>query len=663
MIDRRFFSFVMNRFSIIIFSVYCLLFFVFCYPAFTEDADSLKGRLAPVPSMNADKKAEQDYIDFSFDQVDVRAFVKLVSEYTGRKFIVSDEVDGKITVIAPQVNRKDVYRLFVSILGSVGCSVVEEEGVCRVVKLSPRETLIAPVVRDGEKIPKEGIITKVIRLKYVSAGELRKVLESRIGGGKKGAIGALEETNHLIITDTAESIRRVEKIIKEVDQPGLSRVTEIVSLQYAGAEDLANQLNIAMAESRSRAQQLKTRLAPSPGTGGYEKRNAIIVAAPHSNSLIIVGTQRQVAEMRRVIKLMDVDTPSGRGRLNAIFLKYISAGEAAKSISALLMKSSDKRKSSEGKKISIEASVVNNALLVDASQGDLEIVKRLIEQIDIKPKQVHIEVLIAELSITDSLDFGVEMGGFDLPGAVGDTVVQGGITLKDGDNLMNLVQNNILPRGWTLRAAHGVSKAADGTITAGYPGVLNIDAVKKDSRINIRLQTALEVQNNKEATVDIVNEIPILKSTIQGGSGTARDVIQNIERLDVGIKLKLKPHIIPGGEVQMVLSPSLEAVIEQGDPGTFTPVIAKRSASTTVIVPDGKTIVIAGLTREDKKKIVRKTPILGSIPILGLLFRHIADEVEKTNVLIFVTPHIVSDQTDSEQIKKKWHKKTGIEEK
>jgi general secretion pathway protein D len=172
----------------------------------------------------------------------------------------------------------------------------------------------------------------------------------------------------------------------------------------------------------------------------------------------------------------------------------------------------------------------------------------------------------------------------------------------------------------------------------------------------------LESQDNKEASVNIVNQIPILKSTIEGGSGTSRDVIQNIERIDVGIKLKLKPHIIPGGDVRMTLNPSIEAVTDQGPSGTsFTPTIARREVSTTVTVGDGKTIVIAGLTRQDENRVDRRVPVLGAIPLLGRLFRQTVDTKENTNLLILVTPHVIADAGASARITEEWSRRTGLD--
>lgn len=624
-------------------------------------ADSRMPDLPPVPQNQG--AGENGHINFSFDQVDVTTFVKLVGEITGHKFVVSDGIKGKITVVSPKISRDQVYPLFVSILESVGCSIIEEENLCRVISLPERAIPAAPVMGPDEEIPAEGVVTRVIHLEHVSAREIRKLLESQVSGGKAGAVSATDETNHIIVTDTAQSVRRIEKIIAQIDRPGLMRMTEVVPLKFASAQDLAEQITQAVAESEGRAQQLRERLPAVPGSQAGYGQTAVAVASPHSNSLILVGTASQIASLKRLISEMDVDAPSGRGRLNAIFLKYIAAEEASKNLNALFDKSYAKEKPEpKARRIAIEASAANNALLVDATPGDYEIVKRLVEQLDQAPQQVHIGVMIAEHSVSEDINLGVEMAAVKMPAEKGSTVLQGSSKMNDGaDSVMNAIQAGIFPRGITIGVAHGARIDNEGRVAAEFPGIINVDAIKKDGRFEILSETSLEAQNNREASVRIVNEIPILKSTIQGGSGASRDVIQNIERVDVGIKLKLTPHIIPGGEVQMALNPSIEAVIDPGPAETqFTPTIARREVATTVTVPDGKTIVIAGLTREDKTKIVKRVPVLGSIPLMGWLFRHTVDATKKTNLLIFVTPRIVTDIAAAENVMKEWKEKTGL---
>jgi general secretion pathway protein D len=299
---------------------------------------------------------------------------------------------------------------------------------------------------------------------------------------------------------------------------------------------------------------------------------------------------------------------------------------------------------------------------VDASPREFQAVQALVSQLDRLPEQVHIEVVILELTGREDFTLGVEMAALDQPDGIDDTVIVGSsVTRESAETLLQAVQQGVFPKGMTIGVASGVGVDEEGNLTAGYPGIINVEAMDENVKIEVRSQTSLEAQNNKEASVSIVNDIPVLKSTIEGGSGTARDVIQNIERMEVGIELELVPHVIDGDEVRIVLNPSIETVVDSGPSGTqFTPTIARREVSTTVTVNDGDTIVIAGLTQEDKNEKIRKVPILGSVPLLGMLFTRREEVSEKTDILILVKPEIVTAKGSSDKLIRKWEDRTGI---
>ena len=594
-------------------------------------------------------------VNFSFDQVDIRTFVKLIGEMTGRRFTVDEAVKGQISVIAPRVAVDQVYPLFVKILESAGCSVVEDEGLVRVVPLPPRAFPSAPVLGPAGTLPPGGVVTRVIRLQHTSVTDLKKVLDAITGREKSGNVAILEASNHVIITDTADAVRRFEQIIAEIDKPGAGTVSEVVFLKHLDASDFVQQYNAAAA---SRERTIREGVVVRPG------HDLILLAAPQSNGIVMVGTGADIDDVKRILALIDVESASGQGMLHAIFLKYIGAEEASKSLNALLEKSlgKDPPKAGDRRRIAIESSPANNALLVDASPLDFQLINTLVAELDQMQQQVLIEVTIAEIGADKSLDVGVDMQSLNVPGKVGSTVVSGGSTLSAStEGLMTAIQNGILPRGITVGVAHGTRLDASGNVVASYPAAVSINALQLNSDVKILSSVPLVAQNNKEASVSVVRNIPILKSTIQGGSGTARDVIQNIERLDVGIKLKLTPHINPQDEVCMTLNPSIEAIIDTGATGTdYTPTIARREVTTTVTVPSGKTIVISGLVSENKTKSVRKIPLLGSIPLIGWLFRHTVDATERTNLIIFVTPRVMTDIAAARAATDEWSRRTGL---
>ncbi len=593
-------------------------------------------------------------VSLTFDRVDVRAFVKVIQEITGRRFVVDEGVKGQLTVLAPRVPVSGAYELALKILESSGCAVVEEGDFSRVVPMPPRNTPMAPVVGEGRLVPAMGLVTRVIRLRNASVADLRKVLDALAGREKGGGVTAVEATNHLILTDTADNIRRFEQIIAELDRPGAGTASEVYVLKYANAVDFVQQYSRV---TTGKAGMVREGVPVKSGVP------LTLFAAPHANSIVLVGPAMEIAEVKRILDLIDVESKVGRGNLHAIFLKYISAEEAAKSLNALLDKSLGKDAAKVGEqRIAVEPLAANNALLVNAAPMDYEFVRTLVEQLDQMPQQVLIEVVIAEAGMDDSLDVGVELAAINMPSKVGDTVVQGASTLSEGaETLMSAIQDGVFPRGITVGVARGTRVDADGKVISSFPAAININALQKKGKVRILSSVPLVSQNNKEASVSVVNNIPVLKSTIQGGSGTSRDVIQNIERVDVGIKLKLTPHINPSNEVCMALNPSIEAIIDPGPSGTqFTPTIAKREVSTTVTIPDGKTIVISGLIREDRIHSVRRVPILGSIPLLGILFRHTVDSVERTNLIIFVTPRVLDGSESADAVTRDWGRRTGL---
>ena len=604
----------------------------------------------------------------ALDRVKVEAFAQLLSDATGRPFAVAGDIDAFFTVIVPggetlDLPAADVYAFGLSVLASAGLSVVDEGGSCRIVRLPEGGGLsVGSAVGDGQA--GSGLVTRVFRLEHAAADDIRRVLEG--GGGRKGWIAVLESSNHLVVTDTARTLERVAALVAELDRPGLARVTDVVTLKFADADALARQLNAAMQQMPPQeGPQLAARLQGA-AAGTAQARGALAVAAPHANSVILIGTTAQLQECRDLIARLDIDLPTGRGHLNAIALQYLKADDAAKSLTALLDKSAAKSADGKGvRRIAVESSPANNALLVDAAPTDFEVVRALIEQLDRAPEQVHISVLIAEVSDSRGFTWGVGLTALTAPTKRGDTAYSAGTRLSPdaGDPLLEKAAVAILPQGLTAAISHASGVGADGNLIVNYPGIISIEALKSNGDVEILSETALQAQNNVEASLSIVDEIPILKSTIEGGSGTARDVIQNIERQEVGVKLKLLPHVIPGGLVRMDLNPSIESVISSGSSTTeFTPTIAKRSASTTVTVPDGETIVIAGLTRKDTQKIDKRIPLLGDIPLLGWLFRY-TSEVEKTaNLLILVTPTIIRTPADAQSSAQVWRRKTGIQD-
>ncbi len=602
--------------------------------------------------MSAPQQSGGD-VQFNFEQADIRLVTQIVGKYTGKKFVVPEGVTGKVTILTQgRIPVEEVYPLYLSMLEASGYTVAERGGVYQVVAMAGGPALASGSGVDG------GMVTQLIPLKNVNAAEVKKSLEPLVRGGKEGALEVFLPGNHLIVTDTAANVARLKALVEELDKPGSGSTVEVVALKFASAKDVAEQLRATFGATDTAANKINRHFEQVAGGTGSLPTDFTVVAAPQANSLILVGMPLQIAETKLIIEKMDVENPNGFGRLNAIFLKYLSAEEASKSLNALLGKAPAADGVAVQRDIAIEPSVANNALLVDASPQDFEYVKRLVDRLDVVPQQVLVEVLIAEVNMEQGLDLGVEWFGIDSPDG-GGTGGFGRTRYGDSDSMMSLLTEGTFPQGLALGVISGTFTGPDGKEYNQIPMYLKAMAGNRDLKILSNIP--LWAQNNLEASVSVVENIPILKSSVEG-SGSDRDYIQNIERLDVGIKLKLTPHVNPDREIQLDLNPSIESVVEESSESLkYTPTIAKREVKTTVTIPDRTTVVLSGLIREDTSKIATKVPLLGDIPFLGALFRSTSDVKKRTNLLIFVTPRIVTDMSVAEQEKARLEKSTSME--
>ena len=620
---------------------------------------------AAAPASASVRTAEsEDFLLFNFEQVDIRLFTQIVGTFTGRRFVVAEDVAGKITVVSPKVSRESAYPLFVGVLESSGFTVQREGEIDRIVRLPERKTGMGAIVADGDEKPRYGLVTRIMHLEHVNASEMRKMLEAHLQ--RKDSVSALDETNHLILTDTAEGVQRVEDLVKHLDKPGMARVMEVIPLEHADAVALARQIGAAYAQTQSRAEQLLTRIpgAEGPAQAVSAMSAPTIVSAEHANRLIVTGTAKQVEQIRELIRQMDISSPTGRSALNVVLLSYLKAEDVAKNLTTLLEKSAVQTAAASNKRhLSIEAVPANNALLVDAAPEDFLEVKRLVESLDIMPQQVHISVLIAEIASGDAETLGVAITALNAPDSVGNNAFAGASRLHadsaSGDGILSSISQGVFGEGLTFGIAHGSHLDAAGNIVADYPAIFNLDMIRRNSKVKILSDTSLGAQNNHPAEVAIVDNIGVLESTVSG-SGADRDFIQNIKRMDVGVKVNMTPYIIPGGLVKVELEPSIEAVTDTGGSDQYVPTISKRMVKTTMTVPDGQTIVIAGLTRNDESEIKKKVPLLGDIPLLGWLFRWNSKSATKTNILIFVTPTIMTDVADAVAVRQALEAKSGI---
>ena len=560
-------------------------------------------------AQDAAPAARGDFLSFNFDRVDVRAFTKVVGAFTQKRFVVPEGVEGSITVVSPPVSREEAYRVFAAILESNGFTLQREGDLERVVALPDRAARMGDVVPADAALPDHGFVTRIFRLDHIPAEDMRRTLEAQLG--QKDSVSVLEETNHLVISDTAERLRRVQELVRELDKPGMAAACEVIPLAHA----------------------------------------PVVVAAEHANRLLVTGSQRQIQSIRELVEKLDVAAPSGRSDFNSIVLKFIKAEDFAKNMTTLLEKfAAGNADPTLARRIAVQALEGQNALLVNASPEDFRAVEALVDRLDVRPSQVHIEVVIAEVQEGAEDTLGVQ---FNFAGSHHGAAYGGGShpnAETAGSTLASAVGSQVYPEGL---AAAVVNKAGQ-TI-----GVLNVDALKQNSGVRIIATPSVSAQNHKPAEVTIVSNIPMTESTVTG-TGSDRDVVQTITRYDVGVKLAITPHVVPGGDVQMELEPSIEAVTSGGNSSDYAPTISKRTVKTVMTARDGETIAISGLSRSDRTTVERRVPILGSIPLLGWLFRWETETERRTSIVVFVTPTVLDEEGAPAALRESLETRTGL---
>jgi len=535
-----------------------------------------------------------------------------------------------------------MIKLLIESLQTQGLNVIETEDriqIATIASLQKKALLIDP----DQKLPDKGVVSRIIQIHYLTAKSLKKDLEHMVSDGAGVGLKAFEESNNLLITDDVDNIRRVEELITYLDQPGADRNVKVVALKHAEAESLAQQLNALFKLDLTPEERIRRAVALKGRGIKDDLVQARIISSIRTNSLLILGTQQEIESVSKAIAQLDVETPIGKNRIQRIPLLYRDAESTATVLNNLLAKKLGKDAISS---VAIEPDKITNSLVIDAPASETSVIEEAVKQSDIPRPQVLIRALIVEISTDNNQDIGFEFAAVDEPKA-GRTLVVGRTKFDSpNDSLVDLAINQVFPKGLTIGVAKGTITDSEGNLIPNF-GIL-AKALIENSTVNILAAPEVMAEDNRETEFNIVENIPVLQSTIQAGSGSARDVIQNIERVDVGIKLKLTPHINPNGLVRLELNPSIEAIISSTD-GTenLTPTIAKREVKTAVTVKNKETFVLSGLIRENNIKLVRKIPLISDLPLLGHLFQRNIVQKQKTNLYIFICPEIIEDYSNA----------------
>ncbi len=571
---------------------------------------------------NAAGDQESALITFDFDNVELKAFIEAVSRITGKNIIFDPKIKGEVSVVSPvKISVEAAYSVFESVLQLHNLAAVPSGDVLKVIPLAEAkhegiELQIGRSVPDAKAADR--MITQVVRVSHMPVDEIKGLLFSMVS--KYGHINYHTESNILIITDNTSNIVRLLKLIHYLDQPEPEPSFRSVHLTYADAAAVASKLESIFQEN----QQAGVSSARSPR---FLVQNRI-------NSLLILGNEEKLELIEKIVKEMDVPVPEDVRTTQVYYLDHADASKTAEILRGQLSAGEQTKSMTGGMKITADPST--NALIVTTPPENSRAVREIIDKLDIVRPQIYVESAIMEITMERMRQIGVEWRAVDKP--VEDSIRPTGGTnfpLGSGDGIINTYASDPFsgPAGLVVGALKG-------TITFGGQEFLNIgalvQALQNDSEVNILSTPHLLTLDHEEAEIIVGEERPFLKSTQTTDIGST---IKTYEFKDIGITLRLTPHVSQGRFVRLQLFQEIKDFVRETDVGAVTS--TKRQAKTTVVVGDGETVVIGGLIKDDVKNIRSQVPCLGAIPLLGRLFQAFQNDRKKTNLLIFITPHIL----------------------
>jgi general secretion pathway protein D len=602
--------------------------------------------LAALPALAAGEGADEVSLDFVNADIDV--VVRAVSKIAKRNLVVDPRVKGTLNVVTNRpVTPVLAYQILLSALRLQGYAVVENDGVVLVLPEADAKLHAVPVSTGRSAARGDRLITQLFTPRHESAAQLLPVIRPLVS--PNNTVAAYPNNNTLVVTDYAENVDRIGRIIDAIDIAHGEVVA--IPLKHASALDVAPTISRLLGEGNTEASQRVTIVADS-------RINALLVRS---------DSPPRLAAVRGLAASLDQESIAGN--IHIIYLKNAEAAKVAQILRGLLAGdagtptaaangqgtaggapgSTGAVASATGSAAGggmIQADPASNALIITAPEAIYNNLRHVVDGLDRRRAQVHVEALIAEISADRAAEFGIQWQSANTPTGAGGSTVFGGTNFSSGGS-------NILAAAASPSAiSTGLNLAiASGTIT--LPGsstpILNLTmlarALESHAGTNILSTPNIVTLDNEEAKIVVGQNVPFVTGqyTNTGTSTSTVSPFQTISRQDVGLTLRIKPRISEGGTVRMQIFQESSSVVASTISNTSGPTTSKRSIETAALVDDGAIIALGGLVEDNYVASTEKVPLLGDLPLVGNAFRYDSRRRTKTNLVVFLRPRILRD--------------------
>jgi len=593
----------------------------------------------------------QGSITPNYKDADLGQIIEAVSAVTGKNFIVDPRVRAQVTMLSSTPMSPDAfYEAFLSILQVHGFVAVQSGDVVKIVPDANARQLPANDLPSRISSTSDEIVTQVVSVKNVSAAQLVPILRPLIP--QYGHLAAYPTSNMLIISDRAANVSRMVRIIQRIDQTGDENI-DVIPMQHASASDVVRIVNS---------------LYVTAGAEGGGVPTVKMVADDRTNSVLVSGESSQRLRLKTLITHLDTPLEAG-GDTQVRYLRYADAEKISQKlreqIQGITAAAAPGAAGPAGgaapamvsggggvdRSITIWAEPQTNALVVTAPPKVMRSVMSIVDRLDIRRAQVLVEAILVEMSFDKSMDLGINwvIGDRD---SDGNLLPAGGFVQPvDGTGIGQILQGVLNPDS-IASLPSGLTMGVGQIVADGFSWAALVRAIGGQGNTNIIATPSIVTLDNEEAEIKIAQEVPFVTGqyTNQGVSGPGGQVnpFQTIQREEVGNILKITPQINEGDSVVLKISQEASSIAASSQQVSTNDLITnKRTISTNVLVEDGGIIVLGGLISDEVREAKSQVPFLGSIPILGELFKTRSVDKVKTNLMVFIRPRILRDGVDA----------------
>lgn len=555
---------------------------------------------------SSDLKTGNTQLSLQLENTDIRELIRWAADHVEKNIIIHPDVKGKVTVLSGSpISDGDAYQVFLSILQVHGYAVVETFDSLKILPSAIATKQYAPVTLSNLAATKNDIVAHVLRLKHIRVTDAEKLLKPLLTNS--ALIVAVPDSDLLVIADQAINLSRALTLIDDIDQPNPTEI-RVVDLIYAPADAVADSIRKLF-----------------PVEFASNKRLSLM-ADKRTNTLLMSGPPLVLNELNALA--LRLDTPSDNDlRTQIITIDYLKASELAaplKNIAEQYTRDKDPKST-----VIIDVNDAKNALIITATEAVIRPLMRTIKELDTPRSQVLVEAIIVEINTDKVFNLGVEWKG-NFPG---DGIVVGNATVSN----LSTPQSPQLGGGFSLGYYRGDQFW------------LLVRALAGDTDSNLLSTPNIIALDNESAEILVGENVPFVTGSSTSASSPTSNPFQTIERQDIGISLKVTPHINNDETVTLEISQTVEQIAPTSSTATADIVTSKRQIQTTVLLRDDEVLVLGGLIRDDVTETKSKTPILGDIPLLGHLFRSTSVTKNKRNLMVFIHTRILHRTADTNQ--------------